>query len=658
MNREKEIFFESIGFVHYPIIVYYLLRKYAIRVFDFRCDLKKSFFLRYLINTGRLTRIYIQPNTPEHGQAIDQAQRIYESLKNNPLALAIERLYQSSLIHQIFKKVLVEDIFRCIYIHSYLVAQEKSSDASKRRFFFSTDYQNTRELISCYGSYNFVQLSNIKITRWNLPLESLRRVLVKLFFILGSFVYVFLKSLFLFLGKIKKDKARKSGRFKYAFLLHAPFHLESSGGRGFDFLCDGKDINSGNSVFIVIFPAASQVLLKCGRKGYTFYNAFSRTGFLNLAARNYDLGFLWETMRSLWKLPLSWHAPSSFIKAFFISLMTYVNWKIFFQELSFDSLIYMNRENAAQIASNILLSQENSKSWYCACSLGGGYLYSRDDNFKNCRNTLWSFLCFDYYVGINQDVNKYYALHYQSARKYYGVGSIYSEMIKQEINNVSRQEFIARHFRLPSAENSKIVAFFDTTFIDSPDCLTNYEDCITFYQDVGRLLESREDIFVVIKPSKMLKRFTSKRAQGFSPGKSSIIASLWYQLKASPRVFLIDGVTDKNYFVNFDKNNAIIAVSDLVVTHCMSSPTIEALGAGKKSFWYEPGDKHRGIAYDSIPGLLVHGYDALKSRVDYLLDDISDSQYKEYLDKYIKNRIEANLDGLALTRLRDLLKSG
>ncbi|MCX5709088.1 MAG: hypothetical protein NTY14_09015, partial [Candidatus Omnitrophica bacterium] len=81
-------------------------------------------------------------------------------------------------------------------------------------------------------------------------------------------------------------------------------------------------------------------------------------------------------------------------------------------------------------------------------------------------------------------------------------------------------------------------------------------------------------------------------------------------------------------------------------------------GAGKKAFWYESGNKHKGILYDSIPGLIVHGYDELEKMTNRLLNDVSDSQYCEYTQRHIKNRVEGHFDGSALTRFRNLLATG
>ena len=59
--------------------------------------------------------------------------------------------------------------------------------------------------------------------------------------------------------------------------------------------------------------------------------------------------------------------------------------------------------------------------------------------------------------------------------------------------------------------------------------------------------------------------------------------------------------------------------------------------------------------YDQIPGLCVHGFDELTARVDKLLYKTTDEEYNEYLDRHIRGKVESHLDGLALTRFRQLL---
>ena len=108
--------------------------------------------------------------------------------------------------------------------------------------------------------------------------------------------------------------------------------------------------------------------------------------------------------------------------------------------------------------------------------------------------------------------------------------------------------------------------------------------------------------------------------------------------------------------MDFALNNDIIAASDLIVTYYMSSPTGEALGARKKAIWYKSKKSARSNMYDKIPGLVVYGYAELEKRVHQLLYEVNEKEYDDYLERYIKGNVETALDGLAITRFRQLLK--
>ncbi len=261
---------------------------------------------------------------------------------------------------------------------------------------------------------------------------------------------------------------------------------------------------------------------------------------------------------------------------------------------------------------------------------------------------------FDYYVGMNEIVGEYYKLHHQNVEKYFSVGSIYSEMIRNIMSTGSRNDLFYKHFDKAIENKNKIVAFFDTTFIDAENCYGTYEDCIAFYQDILRLIDCMEDVLIIVKPSKLASWFISPQMQWASPKKGKEIIELWNVLKSNPRIFWAanEHANDQLTF-----NNIIIAVSDLVVTHTMSSPTADALGARKKAIWYKSKNSGPRRLFDAIPGLVVCGYAELEKKVRNLLYEVSDEKYDDYLDRYVKGNVDASLDGLAVTKFRQLLKS-
>jgi hypothetical protein len=52
---------------------------------------------------------------------------------------------------------------------------------------------------------------------------------------------------------------------------------------------------------------------------------------------------------------------------------------------------------------------------------------------------------------------------------------------------------------------------------------------------------------------------------------------------------------------------------------------------------------------------VAHNYEELKKLVNYWLYEVTDKEFDNFLNKYVKNEIDPYLDGKALTRLRKLL---
>lgn len=617
-------------------------------VFDFSCNLKKQRLVRSLINNDIIKRIYIKSVAKEYGDAIDQTEIIYNGLRNNKLSKVVSSLYETDETSLIFKKVLVNEIFKCIYLNKYLSEKEKSSGSSRELYFVPDNYKANEKIIKKHGSYNLIPLKRIKILRYVMLFLPVVHFLDKLKFFVVSFFYISLQIVLINLGSLLKGERKKPVYFKYAIPIDQVFQIKFKGKRGFDFLLDHKKITKENTVFILNISINDDWVSCYEKKGYNFFVAGGIYSPGKIIKVGHNCLSSKALIKVLFEMFACWKAFTVFMYAFFISLRTFVNWRVFFEHMSFSNYIYTNQEGAEQLAINILVRKQGGATWNYACFLGGTYLCSNNVyNFKEYRHIIWSYLNSDFFIGMNEDVISYYKLHHQDVRKYYVIGSIYSEMVCNNMKYRKKEVFLSKYFsQNVSNNNAKIIAFFDTSFIDSDECETNFNDCIDFYRDILRLLNSLEDIFVIIKPAKSEVFFISPEGQWSSPKKGRVIIDLWNTLKTNTKVFWAGDSGDIP---------AVMALSDLVVTHCMSSPTAEALGARKKAIWYESGNKHRGVMYDRISGLIAHGYKELEERIEELLYEISDEDYNEYLDKYIKGKIESHLDGLALTRFRQLL---
>jgi polysaccharide biosynthesis PFTS motif protein len=434
--------------------------------------------------------------------------------------------------------------------------------------------------------------------------------------------------------------------FDFVFTIEQAFQTKFQGVRGFDFLLDGRGINKENTLFLIgRFAKREWINEQIAKAFYVlrFADLF-RLGHLCRSEHNALFGF--SNALSLIRVLL--FKPDSricFLRAFLKSLVVYIKYSVLIESFSFKAYIYTNNESSSQIAINIFLRKKNISSWCYLMFLVGGYPRSASEqDFIEHRNVLWSFINPDYMIGMNDNVISYFRLHHQGVRNYHTVGSLYSEMVVVNNQLIDRDHFLRGCFPGISVENTKVCAFFDTTFVAEEEAFASFDDGFAFYTDIAKVLN--EKILVIIKPSKGDAFYVAPNGQWSSLEKGEKVVGAMDLLRSHPRVYFAGDAGDIP---------SIMAVSDVVVTHCMSSTTAEALGARKKAIWYESGTKHKGLLYDHIPGLVIHGYQELKDRLDFLFNSTSNDCYDEYLNHYIKGKVESHLDGKALTRFRDML---
>jgi polysaccharide biosynthesis PFTS motif protein len=182
----------------------------------------------------------------------------------------------------------------------------------------------------------------------------------------------------------------------------------------------------------------------------------------------------------------------------------------------------------------------------------------------------------------------------------------------------------------------KIVGVFDSTY--SNDSLTTYDDGVEFLHGIERLLEEHSDIYVVWKEKKSRRDFVRRESRK--------LADLYGQLSRHPRC----------YFPGFEASpSEVIALSDLVISFPFTSTTVEAVCAGRRGMYYDAPGKFVGAYYDRIPGFVAHGYQQLSVLVRDLLYKMDEDDYRQFLQRHIREHLDPFLDGRALSRFRALL---
>lgn len=595
--------------------------------------------MRGLINAEKIHRIYINTMASEHGEAIDQTEILFQKLHPHfqKKFRAMEKLYPSFEAALIFKKTLLLELFRCIYIYNDLKRIEERETQASKILFVPDLYCFYESQIRRHGNYFFESFRKIKIPvgfQWGAwGVRMLRRFGEGW----GGFCLLWVRCV---KGRILFSFRRQSSRafFKNVMAVHQEIETKFQNRRGFDFLVDEKHFRKEELAFLFYLPLSSETRLRLNEKKYHFLDAARQTALPPLSAR------FWA---ALFRLPFLRTQGFPFHKAWFWALEVFCFHHALQKNIRFENYIYTNQESPRQIALNILIRNRGAQTWNYALFVGGGLLYvPRREDFPARRHCLWAFLNSDHYVGINDDAALYFKTHYQKVHEYHTVGSLYSELVREISESVPKEVLVEKYFPQQMPSGRKIISFFDTSFIDSPDCrTTTFDDALSFYREILKLLQEIPEPLFIIKTKKNPAYFLAPDSQWSSLRKGKELMALWEELRANPCVFWAGDAGDIP---------SILAVSDLVISYCFSSTTVEALGAGKKAIWYESRDNHVGLYYDAIPGLVVHGYEDLKKRIHELLEE-DPQNYQTYFQQHILGRVESHGDGLALTRFRKLL---
>ena len=311
----------------------------------------------------------------------------------------------------------------------------------------------------------------------------------------------------------------------------------------------------------------------------------------------------------------------------------YVLWNVFTDGYKIKN--YVRRLLPDDVSRLRILKENGAKTWW--------YF---PDNYCVDYHTDWkeggrivpvlTFIDYDYVVVYGDKLKRFLQGHRNPVGEYIKNGVLFSQIIR-EIPSGKLKSNITQYLTGKAKKDTKFVGVFDTTFsLTSP---YGVEDGIKFWNDMFRLLEEREDFYMILKPKQKLV-VTPKLLPIFEKFKNHERCTF----------FSLCGGTGISA-------SEVIAQSDLVITLAFTSTTAEALAAGKRAVYYDIEGKYRlgnNGYWDKFPNLVAHDYKALKRLMNYWFK-VSDKGLNTYLRKYVKGEIDPYLDGKALSRLRRML---
>ncbi|HTY53232.1 MAG TPA: polysaccharide biosynthesis PFTS motif protein [Methanomicrobiales archaeon] len=408
--------------------------------------------------------------------------------------------------------------------------------------------------------------------------------------------------------------------------------------RSVDFLVDGKSLAKEQVIVAVetgLDPRYRKVL---AGKGY----ARAEVGE---SLHGLPASFAWGTIVKrgfpflLRCIPPALTEPTSAVRRTVEFFYTWLLWEAFSERYTLSHYVTYNDTLPKDVIRNLVLSRHGVSTWYYEHSSNTPNLFvpAGQEEFQTVH---YAHLLFDHLVVWGDRVRRFYAMHPQRIAAYEGLGCPWSEHVALIRGNPEGNGCLNRaseHFRKNlGAVPPRIISVFDTSSGDIS--ILSGADLTGFLEGILRLMEEEQSTGFIFK---------MKYAWEYLRGVYPELLPLYERIRAHPRCYLIDALTTEV--------SEAIAASDLVISACFTSPTIEGLGAGRKGIFYDAGGSFRGCPYDDIPRFVAHDYGELRELLGYWLGGVTPAEFRTFLDTYVKGELDAFVDGKGITRFRELL---
>lgn len=639
MTPEKAVFFEEINSAFYPIVKKYLNKDFTIYYFKIgdgcqrKLKDKKCLETERLIDLSRVIFEFVPVYKQASFYAHENVDYIFDKyFSSSPSIKNMEELLEFPEIENMYKYTLLRELEN-IYVTELKINEIAKKSSGEIHFYPSNNFKIhsdkssllPKNIMVINNSGFRMRLNNI-LTRTKEPL------------FLFAPIYVFLK----IVKRISNNRRVKE--FKVGIDVHDPvrifqmkYYLLPA------ILVDDDDLPKDEVLFIDERghrqgsvrgrPNSTPPNLKdYEKRGYNYIDlpdereSISSDLFWQKIVRRFIPTWFKSIFLSFWEQPLV-------TKTTRYILHDYIRWNIFADSYKIDN--YVKGLNPDSISRTHILAQHNIQTWFIyPDNLSHDYVVDWDATKRN--QTYHSFMYYDNIVVYGDVIERFFKKHRNHAKKYIKTGVLYSQLVHelQEGKLHSPISSIIQKKNLPK----KRIGVFDTPSTDRG--YLKIKGVVKFGNDIIKLLDELQDVGIIFKAAKW---------PGFMPD----LDPIYDKLKNHERCLFFDMWNEEGVSAV-----EVIAESDLVISAAYTSPSAEALGAKKKAIYYDVtghdiGDKYY---FNRFPNFVAHNYDELKKLVHYWLYEVTDKDFEDFLNTYVKDEIDPYLDGKALSRLRKLLR--
>ncbi len=577
--------------------------------------------------------LYLRSN-PAGDKAFVFTDSLYETVfQQHPLVARMQALYQDERVHWVFKKYL-NSLLEQYFHYLYLGERIRDSLPPAASILFVPERISNGSLPPVTGG---------NLPPWNLPFlkgKAWERMTPPFAFGIPGWVRARGKALELldlfrtfsetalffgwkfFFGRRKAAPVSRP----FGIAIVTPAREFANPFRAYDMLLDGEKIRKDNTLFIPMAHLSPAQRRALADKGLALAEMSCRmSGRLMGRLIRSGLSLAREFSRAPW-----WIARVSVYL-----WRDYGIWESFLENYAIRHFINYNELSFRPVARSLLLGRHGVQTWYYADTVNTSNIYILGSQQVPYRQSIWGYLLYDHFISWNKSLSEYHRKHHQNeAMQYHEVGCLWSEHIRLVKEGRLPSPLRERFSQWEGSSGRKVVAVFDSSY--HPDSITSYKDGIAFAQGIARLLDEMPDLCVIWKEKKDRNQLRQLSVE---------MDQVYQQLSRHPRIFFC------GYKV---APSEVLALCDLAVSFPFTSVTVEALGARVKAIYYDPQSKVYGPYDTQIPGLVTHGFDQLKRRVEELAA-MSPEAYDRTLDQVVLGALDPYLDGRGLSRFRDLL---
>jgi polysaccharide biosynthesis PFTS motif protein len=404
------------------------------------------------------------------------------------------------------------------------------------------------------------------------------------------------------------------------------------GSREIGWLLNNRQVHRENTLFVIEKPLSSEYRDEFERRRYRCVDISGENAFRRLSVRFLVRELLGRGLKAWARLLVAeTRAPGLFLEVAARGWLEYFRWSAFLERWHPRHYVVYNHFHFDHMFRNSRLRSAGCASWYYVHSVHDrcAYYDGLPERAIRCQEGL-TYLGYDHEVHWGKRDEKLYRQMHGGTRAYHVWGPLWSAHVWPVRSVTEQVERLRSEMKIDA-----IVAVFDTSFGSASPY--GADGAREFYDTLAEMLD---------RPNWAcrLLLFKSKNNEDEFQDSPETAESLGRLLK-HPRCLSLDADMAPG---------VAIAEADLTVSIAYTSTTVEALGARRRAFYFDPGGKFRASYYERFPDLVAHDRETLAHLCEYWLG-LPEADFQKYLDERLAPEFGGYLDGGAVARFREAL---